>query len=193
MKSVALKTLLGKVTASKQAREDAALWVLRNPNVLEELLQLAVDPQQENSVKASWVLDLVVENRIETLNPYLDTFLSGLKRVRDESALRPLARICEQLLLENEIQRGALSVYIGQEQLNALTAIAFDWLIGPHKVATKVYSMSCLFIIGKQLGWIHPELREVLKRDFGGQSAGYRARARMILKKIEARLANNGR
>jgi len=42
-----------------------------------------------------------------------------------------------------------------------------------------------LFLLGKDIDWIHPELLQILERDFPNLSAGFKARARHIIKKIK--------
>ena len=39
--------------------------------------------------------------------------------------------------------------------------------------------------IGNDHDWVHPELEQILERDFYSQSAGFKARARHILRKIK--------
>ena len=55
-----------------------------------------------------------------------------------------------------------------------------------EKIAPKAYAMNSLFLLGKDIDWIHPELVTILERDFQMQSSGFKARARHILKKIKA-------
>ena len=59
-------------------------------------------------------------------------------------------------------------------------------MIGDYKVAPKAYSMTTLYLFGKEFNWIHPELAIILERDFYNESAAFKARARHILKKIKA-------
>jgi hypothetical protein len=45
--------------------------------------------------------------------------------------------------------------------------------------------MHTLYLFGKDFDWIHPELLQILERDFPDQSAGFKARAKHLIKKIK--------
>ena len=59
-------------------------------------------------------------------------------------------------------------------------------MINKRKIAVKVHAMSTLFFLGRDYDWVHPELKQILERDFQIQSSGFKARARHILKKLKA-------
>jgi len=44
--------------------------------------------------------------------------------------------------------------------------------------------MQTLALLGQEFEWIHPELKAVLEQGYAGGSAGYKARARRILKNL---------
>jgi len=44
--------------------------------------------------------------------------------------------------------------------------------------------MNSLYFLGTEFDWIHPELKTIIERDYSSQSAGFKARARHILIKI---------
>jgi hypothetical protein len=70
--------------------------------------------------------------------------------------------------------------------LELITASCFDWLIGDHKVAAKVYAMTSLLLLGRKFEWIHPELKMVIEQNYASGSAAYKARARMTLEKLKS-------
>ncbi len=166
---------MARVSALRKDREDMAH------------LAAADSPEDPLSVKACWVLDLAVEKDPMAFFPYLGQFIGGLGKIRNESAIRPLARICEQVsqryYASPATERRRLAT---PKDLEALVAAAFNWLIGPHKVAAKVYSMTTLYHLGLDFNWIHRELELVLEKNYPEESAAYKARARMILAKIKA-------
>ena len=61
----------------------------------------------------------------------------------------------------------------------------FDYMINDEKIAPKAYAMNTLYLLGKDFDWIHPELGQILERDFYHQSAGFKARAKHLLKKLK--------
>jgi len=64
-------------------------------------------------------------------------------------------------------------------------------MINNEKVAPKAYSMSTLFLFGKDYDWVHPELKIILERDFSIQSAAFKARAKQILHKMKKGTSKN--
>ena len=58
-------------------------------------------------------------------------------------------------------------------------------MITDEKIAPKAYAMNTLFLLGKDFDWILPELSQILERDFYNQSAGFKARAKHLLKKMK--------
>ena len=73
---------------------------------------------------------------------------------------------------------------LSEHQLERIATICFDWLIGPHNVAPKAHSMTCLYLLGRDFEWIHPELKMVIEQNYASGSAAYKARARMVLSKL---------
>ena len=187
MENESLYATLKKVTAGRSSREAAARVFDGNTQKIQELIRLVFDTDDPVSVKASWVLDLVASADIKVLQPNLEYFAGNLDKVRDESAIRPLARICEKLLtvLDNG-QYPEADLTLTDAQHHLILAAAFKWLIGPHKVATKVFAMRCLYFLGKKTPWVHEELQEILKEQYARESSGYKARARDTLQKLEA-------
>jgi hypothetical protein len=59
-----------------------------------------------------------------------------------------------------------------------------DRLIQDEKVASKVYAMKALFVLGKKYAWIYDELKPIITQDAFEHSYAYQASARNILKKI---------
>jgi hypothetical protein len=45
--------------------------------------------------------------------------------------------------------------------------------------------MPTLFLLGKEYDWIHPELAMILERDYHSGSAGFKARAQHLFKKLK--------
>jgi hypothetical protein len=139
------------------------------------------------SCRAAWVFEFVCTDYIYALIPYLDNFTENLHRVHLDSAVRPVAKVCEFLAKanyskENNTIKNALQPIHKERIIEA----SFDWMINDGKIAPKAYAMNTLFLFGKDYDWVHPELVQILKRDYYTQSAGFKARARHILKKLKA-------
>ncbi|AUS04160.1 adenylosuccinate lyase [Pseudotamlana carrageenivorans] len=177
---------LNKVNHSKEKRLHYAHLILANPELVPKLLEVLFVVDDKISPKAGWVLEAVCRLSLEPLLPYLNLFTENIHKVHIDSAVRPVAKICELIALS----------YTGKEPHTVKTALTathkeriietcFDYMINDEKVASKAYGMTTLFLLGKEYDWVHPELKIILVRDFASQSAAFKARARHILKKLK--------
>lgn len=177
---------LNYVSHSREKRLQYAHLILENPELTPRLLEIIFMVDDKLSPRAGWVLEFACTKDLEAIIPYLDIFTEQFHKVHLDSAVRPVAKICQLI---------AKAYYSKNDSVikNALTPIhkeriietCFDYLIHDEKVATKAYGMTTLFLLGKEYGWIHSELMIILERDFQTQSAAFKARARYILKKIK--------
>ena len=178
---------LNYLDATREKRGKMAAMVLVNPDLMKPLIEIAHEDKNPISSRACWVLEFVVKQRPFYLFPYLDLFAQNLNKVRLDSSVRPLAKICEILTTlyfsdkEKETQK-----YLSDVHLERIATAAFDWLIGEYKVASKAYSMTTLYLLGRKFDWIHPELRLVLEQNYVKGSAAYKARARQTLANLNA-------
>ena len=176
---------LDYVNHSREKRQEMANLVLANPQVVAPLLKIAFDADQAISSRACWVLEFTAKKKLEYLFKHLDYFTTNLGVVHLDSSVRPIAKICEYLILsyysktENETQKA-----LSKKHLERITTACFDWLISNQKVAAQAYSMTCLLLLGRTFDWVHPELKMIVEQNYAAGSAAYKARARMILAKI---------
>lgn len=173
------------VDHTRDKRIEMAKMVLMNPNLIPPLLEIINLTKDPISCKACWILEAVVRKKLNVILPYLDTFTEIIGKVELDSAVRPVAKVCE-LLMERYFSKKVIYMQqqITEAHLEKVSTACFDWLIGEHKVAAKAYSMTSLYLLGTKYPWIHPELKLVLEQHYSNESAAYKARARMVLKKI---------
>lgn len=171
------KNQLHNLKAYRKDREDLRDAALENPLYLEEVIQLAFAPTDPNHHKACWVLELICEKQLEVIYPYIEQLCNTLSLYTNESAIRPIAKV--MVFLTHQYREK-----LSESQRQKLIETSFDWLISDTKVAAKAYAMEILFELGKYYDWIHPELKQILSQDYTKHSAGYQARARMILKEL---------
>lgn len=179
--------LQSKLEYLKAYREDRlviAEFILNNKNYLDELITICFTPLDKNNHKACWILEFVSYKELIWLQPYVDFLCNNLKHLSDESAMRPVAKIV-QLLVISHYKKTKNSILLSEENLQKLIEASFDWLINDTKVATKAYSIRTLYILGNHYNWIHPELEIILGKDYANHSAAYKAVAREVLKKIK--------
>lgn len=174
------------VDASRENRLMHAKIVLNDMSLLPQLIDVVFKVDDPISCRAAWVLEYICNEYIYGLIPYLDIFTKNLKRVHLDSAVRPVAKICEMLAKvydskQNKTMKNSLQAIHKEQIIEA----CFDWMIRDEKVAVKAYSMTTLFLLGKEYDWVHLELKQILQQDYAHKSAAFKARARMVLKKIK--------
>ncbi|KAF2325847.1 hypothetical protein [Flavobacterium nitrogenifigens] len=179
-----LQKKLDYVNAYRENRLKAAQDVLENPSLFSELVSICFSPEDKNNHKACWILEFVSYEELNWLQPHLDFFCSNLKVLKDESAMRPIAKVV-QLLVKSHYKKNENGIKLSEENLQDCIEASFDWLINDTKVATKAYSIRTLYILGNHYDWIHPELKVILDKDFGDHTAAYKAVAKEVLKKIK--------
>lgn len=164
-------------SAYRSSRDKNAELILTDSKLFPDLLAIAFDTADKNHHKACWILELVLEKQLHLLTDYLPYFCENLSKFTNESALRPISKIC--MFLSQHISLTTLQ----EEQI---TENCFDWLIKEErKVATKAYSIRTLYELGKKHDWIYPELKRILTDDYRKHTAAYKTVAREILKKIK--------
>lgn len=172
-------------TAHRPIRDKLSGMVLHNKELLPELLAIAFNVKDKNHHKACWIAELVFEAKIEWLKNHLDTFCKTLPLFKNESALRPISKICLFALQHHQKNTD----FLKPEHLQNIIECCFDWLINTKtKVATKAYAMQTLYLLGKNEDWIHPELTRILTEDASKHTAAYKAAAKDVLKKIKMHL-----
>lgn len=177
---------LNYVNHSREKRLYYANLVIKNPELIPKLLDILFRVNDKISPRATWVIEFMCSKNLNTIIPHLDEFTEKIHTIHLDSAVRPVAKICELLAIaytakeENKIKKA-----LNAKHKERIIETCFDYMINDEKVAPKAYAMNTLFLFGKEYDWIHPELVLILKRDFQLQSAAFKARARHILKKIE--------
>ena len=172
---------LNSLSALRKNRWRVANLVLENKNNFKPLLEIVFDVDNKDSIKAAWVMEFVCHQKLEWLYDSLDYFTNNCKNVHFGSAVRPMAKICQMLVVTND-KTPVLNLTNKHKEL--ITEIAFDWLISKHKVAVKAYSMLTLYILGKKIDWVHPELKLIITQNSSAESAAYKSRGKITLVQI---------
>ena len=173
---------LNYVNGTRAKRIEVTQVILDNPHLVSPLMAIAFEDKLVYSSKACWILEFIAKKDIHLILLNIDAFTLGISKVHLDSSVRPMAKICEILMKaffsksKNEVQ-----TTLKEPHLDRITTSCFDWLIGEHKVATKAYSMTCLYLLSKKIDWIRPELQMILEQNYSLGSAAYKARARQIL------------
>ena len=175
--NLAFYKLLEESTAHRISREYIRDYVFQNPEKLQYLMEIGLNEKDKIHIKACWSLELIFEIKLELILPYINEFLEKIGKFKNHSAIRPVSKICLFLSKSKTIK-------LTENQETKIIETCLDWLIQDEKVASKAYAMKALFVLGKKYDWIYEELKPILSQDYSNHSAGYKAAARNILKKI---------
>lgn len=170
---------------SRERRGFFANFIYNQEITIPQLLEALQETNIPHAYKAAWALEFACKEELPLLLPFIDDFINLLPHIHHDTALRPLAKICESLILAYYQQNDNLiKTHLHKIGRQKISEVCFDWMITEQKVAVKAYAIICLFHLGKEFDWIHPELKNILERDYPVQSAAFRARARIVLKKL---------
>ena len=175
----------GRLTMAR--RDRLVKVVLEHPELIGPLLEFIALEDQEGTFNASWVFDNAVRKGLHPLLPHLDRFTEIIPSLVSESCIRPMAHCCELLVLAYfKTKDDNVRKHMNETHLEVMASTCFDWLIGTHKVAAKVFAMTSLLHLGQAFDWIHAELRPVLEATIAQGTAGYKHRAKKTLDQLHA-------
>lgn len=178
---------LNYVNHSREKRLYYANLVISQPELIPELLDILFSVDDKISCRAAWVFEFMCGEKLEAIIPYLDRFTNHIHTVHLDSAVRPVAKVCEYLITTYYSKTdNAIKTTLNEAHKDKIVEACFDWMINDEKIAPKAYAMNTLYLLGQDIDWIHPELVLILERDYQMQSSGFKARARHILKKIKS-------
>jgi len=168
--------------AKRVNRLRVANLVLKNKKLFPHLLETVFEVNHKTSIKAAWVLEFVCAEKLDWLAPHLDYFTENISKVKFDSAVRPISKICNFLALAYTSKKDSLvKELLTKSEIDAIIESGFEWLIGEHKVAPKAYAMTILFLFGKNYPWVHEELKIILQQNITKESAAYKARGKITL------------
>lgn len=163
--------------ASTNCRNGLRDFVIQNPEYLDELCAMALNTAYKNHYKGVWILEMIAEKQTELLSDYITPICSTFPKIKNDSAIRGMSRVAFFLGTSTKIM-------LTENQEEKIIEICLDWLIRDERVAAKVYAMKTLEYFTKKYDWIKDELNNIIDKDYAAQSAGYKAAARDVLKKI---------
>ncbi|MBL7473151.1 hypothetical protein [Robertkochia sediminum] len=179
-----IQDLLKKTSARREEREFAAKIIQNSPEGCATLMKAILQGDREMQIKGCWVLEIVLLNDPTLLESHAKRFMNLIGNLTHGSAIRPVAKIlafwCEAAYSGKNTDYPPLDT----NEPERMAKSCFSWMLEDHPVAVKVYSMEALFHLGKEMSWIHPELKAYLLKHYANQSPGFQARAKRLLKKL---------
>lgn len=184
-KQILIEELTSMKNAARIHRDKLCHFVLKNPTLISHLVNLTFDVNNKLSIRSAWILEFVAKSSLENIYPYLDQITSEMSKLKFDSSKRPIAKICE-ILLDDYNSNGSSKKHLKDKNKSQIISCCFDWMLGQEKVAVEAYSMSILYVLGKEEEWIHKELKHILENKMENKSCGYKARGKKILNWINA-------
>jgi len=180
-----LKELNAINNAGRESRLKVAKMVLKDQELFESLLETAFEHDNELSVKAIWVLELVCEKNLEWMAFNLPYFIKNISKPTEESAVRSISKICNLIAQDyNSKFDSPIKLIMTEDHVSQMIETCFDWLISDFKVATKAHAMETLYFLGIKTGWVHYELKMIIEKNLPIESPGYIARAKKVLESM---------
>ena len=180
-----IKLLETKVSSYREIRERYAMHILSNHNLFLPLLKIAFDVNNKTSIRACWVLEFVLREKLDWIYPHLDFFVANISNVHFDSSTRPIAKICEFLAKDYTSKKESeIKKHLTTKHIDTIIETGFDWLISDQKVAVKVYTMESLLLFGKEKDWVHDELKLIIQQEIMNGSPAYKSRGKSILKRL---------
>ncbi|MGV3697285.1 hypothetical protein [Flavobacterium sp.] len=168
---------VSKSNAGTECRNGIRDFVLQNPEYLEAVIAFGTDLANKNQYKGVWIIEMLAETHPQLLVPYINRICDVASHYKHESAIRGISRAINFLTQSKQIS-------LTEEQQERFMEISLDRLIGDAKVAPKSFALHALGHYAQKHEWIKDELRNIISKDFPSQSAGYKAAAREVLRKI---------
>ncbi len=180
-----LKELKALKNTNREHLIKASKLVLKDQATFQSLVEIAFEYENELSIKALWVVEHICEQRMDLLAMNFIYFVKNVSNLTDESSIRAGAKICS-LIAQNYNTKfdSAIELVATKSQISQLIEICFKWLQNDYKVAAKAHAMEALYQLGKQMPWIHYELKLILEKILYSESPGFQIRASKILESI---------
>lgn len=124
--------------------------------------------------RSAWIINLCAEQHPGLLRPYLGKMIARMQEPGVHEAVR---RNVIRILQFVETPKGLLGT---------VATVCFSYLSsGDQPIGVKVFSMTVLGNIARQEPGLKRELRLLIEQQLPYGSAGFRSRARRVLKMIE--------
>ena len=178
-----IKELNAIKSMSKSHRDKISGIVLKDETLFKSLIEITFDYNNETSVKAALILEIVCEHRLDWIAYSLPYFTKNINQLDNDSAIRPAAKICNLIAQEvNSKFDSPIKIIATQPQLEQVIETCFYWLRKDDtKVATKAHAMEALYFLGLQNSWILYELKMILEKNIPTESPAYETRGKKIL------------
>lgn len=148
-------------------------WVGHDAARLEVLMEIFLGNEYRLTQRAAWAVRYVGENAPELIAPWLPKLVARLRQPGIHDAVkRNVLNVFEPLEIPEHLQ-------------DELADLCFGYLADPKEaLAIRCASMTVLEKICQKVPELKPELRLLIEEHFEHGTAGYKSRAKKILKNL---------
>ncbi len=150
-------------------------YVLANPAEFDNLIKLSFGTNQPEGWRSAWVLAELVKDYkglLARIAPYSRKIIDSFTVFKHPGQKREYMKVMQLLNLQ-------------EEEMGLLLNLCFDWLLDKEiDVAIRVHCMQIIYEFSLKEPDLQQELKVILEQEMDYGSAGFRGRARKILKKI---------
>lgn len=158
---------------SKEHAVKIAAYACMSQKNFKELMQCFVDEEYRVAQRAAWSVSIAARQRPQMIQPHITTLVSQLADKKVHAAvIRNSVRILQEIDIPEALHG---------EVMNA----CFAFIETPATpVAIKAFSLSTLYNLSKIYREIKPELKLIIEENIEHETAGYKSRAKKILKSL---------
>jgi hypothetical protein len=160
---------------SKRQALRIAGWINKDKRRLKKLIELFLNGKYRVTQRLAWVVSICAENHPELIGPHLKEMVKKMQQPGVHDAVRRnVVRILQDIDIPNDL-------------LGTVATVCLEYLSSADApIAVKVFSMSVLANIAQKEPDLRMELRLIIERQLPYAGAGFRSRARNVLKIISA-------
>ncbi len=158
--------------ANKPETVSFSLYIIEHPYLIDELYQLIFNDKTKGQWRAAWLFEHIFLDNKALISPYFEDMINKFPKLKQDGIKRHFSKI----LAFSDINH-----LLNGDFINT----CFDWIIAEDiPVAVKANCMHILYNATKKYPELKPELKMILEEQFNNNTAGFKSRAKKILKEI---------
>ncbi len=160
-------------------KKKATDFVNKNPQTLLTLIDWALTPKKRRLYQTSaWVLEFILINRIERLQPHFDYFLKKIPKINLESSKQPFSKI-----LYHYVKSKEHFYSLTKKEKLKIIILCFEWILLRSKTATITFAIKILILFQKEFPWVKENLSNLATNQILNTSPSLGASLNAIFKK----------
>ena len=160
---------------SSLAAEGIAQSVIRGEMALQELIDCFFSGDWRLSQYASWPVSKIADSHPHLLEPYIPEMIENLRQPAHDAVVRNTVRIWQEMIIPNDLK-------------GEIYTMCFEFLDDPKQpAAIRVFAMTVCTHIALDFEELATELSDVIQSHYDLGTAGFKNRAKKMLKKLECK------